>query len=246
MKRLFIPGGGDAIRAILDGSKTQFRVPVKNPELLEGLMLAGEEGDRAPFKPGEKRWVPEAWSEKAWSKGDALLVNRPHIDTGIDYCGETLKIVYRVDGDHEYFRPWKPSTQMPRRYSRITVEIMAVRCERVRDISAADIQAEGIRLAWSIEWCDVRTRRSSRTPAGELYGPQGRTDEEREAFCMANNRIPFVGRWNARYAKRGYGFDTNPHVWIGEFRLVTENKEGGCEKESEAESRLPQGRVRAS
>ena len=81
-------------------------------------------------KPGDRLWV----RENCWA----------HKDTGeiFGYCAEdeTLyddnKTVKKV-----------PSIHMPRSKCRLMLEIIAVRIERLHDISAADAIAEGIRPA---------------------------------------------------------------------------------------------------
>lgn len=97
-----------------------------------------------PFPIGTMLWGRETWMEKAWSSGDftkAGFHNRPYTDTGVEYCGETLKAVYRADGDHKYFRPWKPSSNMPKRASRPelrNLEVVGIEPRRVQSITEAE------------------------------------------------------------------------------------------------------------
>jgi hypothetical protein len=41
-------------------------------------------------------------------------------------------------------RIWKPSIHMPRRYSRISLEVTRIWAERVREIKNEDVRAEGL------------------------------------------------------------------------------------------------------
>jgi len=86
---------------------------------------------------------------------------------------------------------WTPSIHMPRWASRITLEITDVRVERIQDISLEDIKAEGISYNYPIS--------SSRNDAYAYYRNMERI-------------------WDNIYAKRGFGWDANPWVWVLEFR----------------------------
>jgi hypothetical protein len=144
------------VRALLDGRKTQTRriekgdvEEVDEPEwygsrclvhkprcqrafceTIEDFELAcgGYDCDaqgrteRSPYGgPGDKLWVKETWAGEV---GD--------------------EVEYRADNPDPTGGRWKPSIFMPRKASRITLEITAVRLERLQEISEEDAIAEGV------------------------------------------------------------------------------------------------------
>jgi hypothetical protein len=121
------------VRAILSGTKTQTRRVVKGMALLwlrpDGFtpeFTALPENGLCPYgQPGDRLWVREAW--RAWPDGVAYRADISDADL--------------ADAVHA---PWRPSIHMHRAASRITLEITAVRVERLQDISEADAKAEGV------------------------------------------------------------------------------------------------------
>ncbi|HEX5539163.1 MAG TPA: hypothetical protein VFX01_05170 [Methylophilaceae bacterium] len=125
------------VLAILAGHKTQTRRLVK----LAGKDLphdaTGEEIAQlveSPYAhPGDRLWVKEAWcTPQAF---DHLRPSVLPMDTPIEY---------RADGESRNGGKWRTPLFMPRWASRITLEIAAVRMERLQEISEADARAEGM------------------------------------------------------------------------------------------------------
>ena len=119
------------VRALLAGTKTQTRRIAKGLALewlsegFEPTFVADDANRLCPYgKPGDRLWVREAWA-KTHCLGHEMFVYRAE-DNRTDYGG-----------------PWKPSIHMPRLASRILLEIVSVRIERLQDISEADAEAEG-------------------------------------------------------------------------------------------------------
>jgi hypothetical protein len=144
---------GPMVRAILDGRKTQTRRVVKFPNGHQPPKF----GDNAATIMGALRWYAQP--------GDRLWVRETFI-TGYDWVNgqldcvdedgndKPLKVWYRAtDPDIQWTDddeglldrvPWKPSIHMPRKYCRLTLEVVNVRVERLQDISAENCMAEGI------------------------------------------------------------------------------------------------------
>ena len=170
---------GAMIRAILDGSKTQTRLILKLPPMqpwqhrskgwyflpecshsLEdpNNFVAGfSDGTgtiiniKCPYgipafvpfnRPADRLWVRETWS-----------VSSAHDYLSPKDIPSSARVDYAADGSSGYiFSKKRPSIFMPRWASRITLEITAIRAERLQDISGPDCWAEGIAHAgWDPE-----------------------------------------------------------------------------------------------
>lgn len=133
---------GAMVRAILDGKKTQTRRIVKpQPETTHNgepyWHIGGFRVRRDP--PCGNNPLPCPYGKA----NDRLWVRETHCHYGDRYIyradyGQFTPISDGIGG------PWKPSIHMPRKASRISLEITAVSVERLKAISEEDAIAEGI------------------------------------------------------------------------------------------------------
>jgi hypothetical protein len=103
---------------------------------------------RCPYgQPGDRLWVRETWA----TVYDELDIPNPHshteykADTNARYPGEWPD----DEGDNPDCGKWQPSIHMPRWASRLTLEVLRVRVERLQDISEEDARAEGVEPNWA-------------------------------------------------------------------------------------------------
>lgn len=203
----------EMVRAILEGRKTQTRRPVKPQPKYKIVpcsqvktgwaetttddhlwdctcsLPSGPVTVTSPYgKPGDRLWVRETWIEGHEALEDGTL----------DWNND--KVWYRATDDLERWQdassdfaknvPWRPSIHMPRRVSRITLEITDVRVEKIKDISEEDaFQELGIVHAFH--------------PVA-IMGPIK----------------PFKELWDSIYASKNLDWEANPWVWVYEFRRV--------------------------
>jgi len=116
------------------------------------------------------------------------------------YASEVDKkylIGYKADGDIPHGQGYyvRPSIFMPRSLSRITLEITDIRVERLRDITEEDAKKEGKDSTWL-------------TTQGAVTWKVQNT----------NARYEFMKLWDSINAKRGYSWESNPWVWVIEFK----------------------------
>ncbi len=210
MKERPILFSGAMIRAILAGQKTQTRraaKPVKHPDLGNlydpGALVMEREPqhviDRAcPYgQPGDRLWVRETWA--AHCDED----NLPPRD-----CSRDVRFYAVEHGRQHGLNPrigkWRPSIHMPRWHSRILLEIVSVRVERLQSISEADAEAEGIDFLRHIQDNDeTLTDRDVYQCLRDLTA--------RDLYELLWDSINGEGSWAA-----------NPWVWAVEFKRVEE------------------------
>ncbi len=205
---------GAMVRALLSGAKTQTRRICKpQPPAHTHKVLTYHYPDprdhfwayvnRAPNEaelsswvypcpygqPGDKLWVRESFAH-VYRTNAAPLARSPD------------DLAYMADDmtpDRDLYGAWKPSIHMPRWASRITLEIVSVRVERLQDISEADARAEGI----TDGGC---------TTCGnpEPCGCAAPAPDARDAYCNLWGQINGPDSWTA-----------NSWVWVVEFKVVT-------------------------
>ena len=146
-----------------------------------------------PYAPvGRKLWVRETW--KVSSNLDEFAPNELP-----NYYKTRENVRYLADPDTDLSGKKRVSIHMPRWASRITLEVTAVRVERLQDITDEDAKAEGVELAAAF--------------ASFVFDTQGqraaRKSAYRSAFADLWEEINGSGSWEA-----------NPWVWVVEFRRV--------------------------
>lgn len=92
----------------------------------------------------------------------------------------------------------------------ITLEITNIRVERVQEIKEMDAIREGI-TKYSHEEVTLGI-------PSDIDG--NFRDEDVRIFLNGSAIYAFRSLWDSLYAKKGFGWDANPWVWVIEFRRV--------------------------
>jgi len=202
---------GQSVPRIFDGTKTVTRRVVKpQPEF---------------FEPDSAWWHGDGHSGTGWyvhnteypdegsqfyrcpfgAVGDRLHIGEAliRVDDGNGYpyavYERTNETVFEANGLPVKWR-WKvkklTSMYCPKAYRRIWLEVLSVRVERVQAITARGVRAEGVA-------CPEHD-----FAAGFCVGDCGHLGSA------------FRDLWDSINAKRGFGWDANPWVWVVEFKMV--------------------------
>lgn len=164
--------------------------------------LDSDDGLRCPYgQPGDRLWVRETWRAEELASGldgvryaaDNHFRSIENTRDASDAWGEAA-----FDKHGQRYNPlaWRPAIFAPRWASRITLEVIGVRVERVQDITYADVLAEGI----------------------NMHSPVRKKDQ------LPTPRSAFAELWDSINAKRGFGWDVNPWVWVLTFKRESDGK----------------------
>jgi len=204
------------VAAILAGDKTQTRRPIASANsLVDGypgarvwgdLDFGGAWIDPGPSPAGnpgpylKTRRPADETRHRVYSRvqpGDFLWVREAWAEGADGY-------VYRASAP-DAAPKWRPSIHMPRRASRILLEVEAVWPERLRDISESDAYYEGVK---PVE-CDVHS---------QIF---------KTHKWLYRYRDGFRALWDSIYAARGLGQDADPWVWVYGFGVLDCELDGG-------------------
>jgi hypothetical protein len=207
------------VQALLDGRKTMTRRVVK--QAVDHGEIAGE--IHPARLSGFVAWFP--------GKGSKMLAEMsktydhgflcPHGEPGdLLWVRETFAfdnylggpVAYKATDELPPFIKWKPSIHMPRWASRLTLRVTNVRVERVQEISEYDAIYEGV---------DVPTCPG----CGYTYWDCLLLGDH--SLCpkpSPEKAVPyFRSLWDSINAKRGYGWEANPWVWVISFEVIQQN-----------------------
>ncbi len=195
----------------------------------------GLAGDACPFgQVGDQLWVRETWSDVNLEgipavayRADGDVYSPMDDESFLDEYGAFNYEDHRVTKYHfsAWYSDliegiegvWRPSIHMPRWASRITLEITAVRVERLNDISVDDAKAEGVRA--------LENNFGNGPAYCDYLLPN--LDDTAEWYNRASDS--FKSLWKSIYGEESWR--ANPWVWVIEFRRV-----GGSAREVEPET----------
>lgn len=197
------------VQAILAGNKTQTRrivnfkardipLDVKIARFLDDKLKWGFFGPgpkvaatvRCPYgQIGDRLWVRETlWHDGEDGWGYSADAQYFHIDIAV--TDEWIK--------KQSHKSSIPSIHMPRWASRILLEVVNIRVERLQDISQQDACDEGVWTAQAAKESGILERSSG----GGILNHRG-------AYLNLWEEINGVGSWK-----------DNPYVWVIEFKVI--------------------------
>jgi hypothetical protein len=214
------------VRAILAGKKTMTRRVIKpQPECITdkgiyidrkgSVLFQNKESKLGKYQVGNVLWVREKFQIYPAQE----FLSRSREMKPYEKIPKQKPESYYVEyaAEQEAQRKWRLSIHMPRWVARLFLKIRGVRVERLQDISNADVRKEGIcgeeyevscENSYNNGNCTFRTKFNN-----DCNG------------CFQSARAQFSCLWDTLNAKRGYGWESNPWVWVYEFERVEAPKD---------------------
>lgn len=197
------------VKALLEGRKTQTRRPL-NPQpcsdystLESGFYHPTEVDKNGEMYPGDEifgAWTDDGeygWKCPYGQVGDRLWVRETF---WVDDAEQTA--VFYAATDCRSDVPLKPLIFMPRKFSRITLEITAERVQQVQEISRGDAISEGV------------------LPMGGIMDDEPWCASIKDQEPMKYPQAAYGRLWDSINSKRGYSWASNPWVWVISFKVL--------------------------
>ena len=166
---------------------------------------------KCPYgKVGDRLWVREAFCYKA-DDSDKIISDQYWYRASspdVRVIGHDGYGLYRKDGSER--SPWIPSIHMPRKASRILLEITEVKIEQLREITSWSAQLEGIECIWHDDY-------TSNCLWKDYTGKSTGLIFARESYFSLWKKI-----------KGTDSIDLNQWVWVIKFKVLTIN--GVCDE----------------
>jgi hypothetical protein len=212
------------VRAILAGRKTQHRLVVTHPitpmdelgdEDYDGptqyfidssgqLRTPARYGSWAVKCPhgsdGDLLWVQESWQHYFFGGGGANAA-------GVRYAADNT-MLHRSEASQFTDKEWRLADSMPRWASRLLLQVVGVRLEKLINISTADAIAEGIEPVL----CPTR----GTVPAKKWKNYLGRAYQSGMNLNYATES--YLSLWNSLHGPDAHL--ENPWVWVVEFKVI--------------------------
>ncbi len=206
----------EMVKAILDDRKIETRRVVRWPPGWawpsedeidnlgdgESLYVRGKK-ITSPFgQGGDRLWVKETWAEVYEADDDGNVTVLP--PTSIETREALRMILYRATDKvpENAALAWRSARFMPHRASRLALEVVEVSVERLQAIGAKDIIAEGA----------VARAHDDQFGHNPVSAFDGKVYLDLKSLWVAG--------WDQINAKRGFGWDANPWVWVVKFRRL--------------------------
>lgn len=213
MKERPILFSGEMVRAILDGRKSMTRRVMKVQPPSDGYSLAtcisttwpkSEEGKSHWVKVDNSRGFPNIVENQGiyfscpyGQVGDRLWLRETWRKPEYHEYDQTVEFEYKASCDYPDEVKWRPSIHMPREASRITLEIIEVRVERLQEVTGEDAWQEGV--STNTEYAEYAVRLETPPVTSRHY---------------------FKHLWDSINGKK-YPWDSNPYVWVIGFKRVS-------------------------
>ncbi len=227
------------VRAILAGTKSVTRRVVKPQPKLDrdgvewtwpsnlcrSMVSLGEMGSLGPFGgKGDRLWVREKFDVPPGSEERRECIYRADLsETDLQDEASARRLLRSGQLAGTDAGKWRPSIHMPRWASRVTLEVVSVRVERLQEITEEEAKREGVEPSMSTPtWLCIGKGNS-------VYEKFVEPDDEERAELehvkhhpsieLAPAKFNFMRLWDSINGKRpGCSWGDNPWVWRVEFR----------------------------